>query len=133
MDGPTAVGAQSSRQASSAKKPASRATTTPKSSSTPSISALQSMYAHQPARTRSLVTSSSSSKTVEVKCQCGVPARERTVVKEGPNTGRRFWKCGNGDDCDFFEWIDGPSNLNGNQTGGTSAGQVLAPRPVSVQ
>ncbi|EJD03211.1 prokaryotic type I DNA topoisomerase [Fomitiporia mediterranea MF3/22] len=43
-----------------------------------------------------------------VQCQCGVQAGERTVVKEGPNKGRRFRKCGKGDECGFFEWIDGP-------------------------
>ena len=48
----------------------------------------------------------SSSKTV--LCHCNATAGERTVVKEGPNKGRRFRKCGKGEECDFFEWIDGP-------------------------
>ncbi|KAG8969678.1 DNA topoisomerase [Tulasnella sp. 419] len=44
-----------------------------------------------------------------VQCRCGVQAVERTVTRESQNKGRKFWKCGNGDACDFFEWFDGPS------------------------
>jgi len=30
-----------------------------------------------------------------------------TVRKEGPNTGRNFYKCGRGHGgCDFFSWAD---------------------------
>ncbi|KAF8610285.1 prokaryotic type I DNA topoisomerase [Ceratobasidium sp. AG-I] len=43
-------------------------------------------------------------------CQCGEPAGERTVTKEGPNKGRKFFTCGKDRTCDFFEWFDGPSN-----------------------
>jgi DNA topoisomerase III len=32
----------------------------------------------------------------------------RTVVKEGVNKGRQFYKCGNGDACPFFAWADAP-------------------------
>ncbi|KAL5524020.1 hypothetical protein ACEPAG_8193 [Sanghuangporus baumii] len=59
----------------------------------------------------------SSSKTV--LCHCNATAGERTVVKEGPNKGRRFRKCGKGDECDFFEWIDGPLEQ---ATSGSSSG-----------
>lgn len=51
----------------------------------------------------------SSTNSTGIKCQCDIPAGERTVVKEGANKGRKFWKCGNGDQCNFFEWMDGPS------------------------
>ncbi|KZT57049.1 prokaryotic type I DNA topoisomerase [Calocera cornea HHB12733] len=51
-----------------------------------------------------------------VSCRCGVPAAERTVVKETPNKGRKFWTCPNDPPCGFFEWVDhatggGASNL----------------------
>lgn len=40
-------------------------------------------------------------------CDCNVPATERTVQKEGPNQGKKFWRCGdNTKDCDFFAWVD---------------------------
>ncbi|PWN47952.1 prokaryotic type I DNA topoisomerase [Violaceomyces palustris] len=42
-------------------------------------------------------------------CHCGNPTVERTVVKDGPNKGRKFWRCpkpmGEGD-CNFFAWAD---------------------------
>ncbi|XP_078495065.1 DNA topoisomerase 3-alpha [Ciona intestinalis] len=45
-------------------------------------------------------------------CQCGEVSIVLTVRKDGPNTGREFYKCGkqNGG-CDFFMWVD-----NNNQT-----------------
>jgi hypothetical protein len=52
-------------------------------------------------------------------CKCGVPSLLLTVSKEGPNQGREFWRCPNGQsvgDCQFFEWYDEPPR----QTGGTS-------------
>ena len=48
--------------------------------------------------------------SAEVRCRCDKPAGERTVVKEGPNKGRRFWTCVNTGQCGFFEWMDGPSS-----------------------
>ena len=53
-----------------------------------------------------------SANSVGVKCTCDAPAAERMVVKEGANKGRRFWKCGNGDQCNFFEWMDCPSQTS---------------------
>lgn len=40
------------------------------------------------------------------KCLCGLEAVSRTVTKESPNKGLKFWVCPNsGDDkCKFFEW-----------------------------
>ena len=41
-------------------------------------------------------------------CRCAVPrpATLLTVRKEGPNTGRQFYKC---DPCNFFQWFDSSS------------------------
>lgn len=47
-----------------------------------------------------------------VKCRCGEAAVERTVLKDGPNMGRKFYVCnrpeGPANDprsrCDFFSW-----------------------------
>lgn len=63
-----------------------------------------------PTRTRAQPLPTASTGSVEVKCRCNMPAGERTVVKEGPNKGRRFWTCSNSGQCDFFEWMDGPSS-----------------------
>ncbi|KAF4597991.1 DNA topoisomerase [Pleurotus pulmonarius] len=40
-------------------------------------------------------------------CKCNVDGTRLTVVKEGPNQGRKFWKCAEGV-CDFFEFDDEP-------------------------
>ncbi|XP_048465675.1 DNA topoisomerase 3-alpha [Rhincodon typus] len=40
-----------------------------------------------------------------VVCNCGQDALLLTVRKEGPNQGRRFYKC-NGGSCNFFLWAD---------------------------
>ena len=42
------------------------------------------------------------------QCQCSEPAVERTVMKEGPNKGKRFFTCAKGKDsgCGFFQWSD---------------------------
>ncbi|KAJ8037131.1 DNA topoisomerase 3-alpha [Holothuria leucospilota] len=44
----------------------------------------------------------------EVLCQCNQAAVERTVQKEGPNKGRKFYVCGKPRDnqCKFFQWAD---------------------------
>ena len=41
-------------------------------------------------------------------CDCGIPARQLTVTKDGPNKGRIFYKCSNSepDNCRYFEWGD---------------------------
>jgi DNA topoisomerase-3 len=49
-------------------------------------------------------------------CKCELTAVQRTVVKEGPNTGRKFWRCPNESDkakCAFFEWDDEPRGAGG--------------------
>ncbi|XP_063235537.1 DNA topoisomerase 3-alpha isoform X2 [Bacillus rossius redtenbacheri] len=44
----------------------------------------------------------------QVTCNCGAPARRFTVHKEGPNTGRQFYKCPKppNETCNFFKWAD---------------------------
>ncbi len=44
--------------------------------------------------------------TPQIDCFCGKPSVERTVRKESENKGRRFRRCGQPTDCDFFDWID---------------------------
>eukprot|EP00931_Biecheleriopsis_adriatica_P000610 TRINITY_DN100689_c0_g1_i1.p1 TRINITY_DN100689_c0_g1~~TRINITY_DN100689_c0_g1_i1.p1 ORF type:complete len:336 (+),score=48.32 TRINITY_DN100689_c0_g1_i1:21-1028(+) len=40
-------------------------------------------------------------------CHCGQPVRVLTVRREGPNTGRVFYKCGvPAGQCRYFEWAD---------------------------
>lgn len=46
-------------------------------------------------------------------CECGVPAAQFTVKKDGPNKGRQFWTCANNKRCKYFEFVDGPSNTGG--------------------
>lgn len=52
-----------------------------------------------------------------IMCNCNMEAILLTVRKEGPNTGRQFYKCrtpsGNG--CDFFLWQDQSSETGNNQ------------------
>ncbi|KAH7341007.1 DNA topoisomerase [Rhizoctonia solani] len=60
----------------------------------------------------------------DVVCQCGETAGERTVMKEGPNKGRKFFTCGKDRTCDFFEWFDSSSKPS---EGGFS-GSVQKPR-----
>ncbi|KAM0753285.1 prokaryotic type I DNA topoisomerase [Meredithblackwellia eburnea MCA 4105] len=50
-------------------------------------------------------------------CKCDEPAVERTVNKEGPNKGRKFFGCQKGmnDSCGFFAWSEeggaGPAKI----------------------
>jgi DNA topoisomerase III len=55
-------------------------------------------------------------------CRCELTAVQRTVLKEGLNQGRVFWRCPNSEkaQCDFFEWDDEPprgggGSMSGNQ------------------
>ncbi len=40
-----------------------------------------------------------------IKCACGHPVRVWTVLKEGPNKGRKFLKC-QSENCKFWQWED---------------------------
>lgn len=53
--------------------------------------------------------------TSQVVCICGQNAVKLTVQKQGPNTGRQFYKCAKRENsCSFFLWVDSatrqPSN-----------------------
>lgn len=58
-------------------------------------------------------------------CGCQQEAVERTVFKEGPNTGRKFWACPKQRDegCGFFEWQD--DNNNGTSGGGAGYSRTV--------
>lgn len=43
----------------------------------------------------------------DVKCSCGFPAGTRTVVKDGPNKGRKFYMC-EMQGCKYFQFVDEP-------------------------
>jgi DNA topoisomerase-3 len=42
----------------------------------------------------------------QIDCFCGKPAVEFTVRKESENKGRQFRRCGQPENCNFFEWVD---------------------------
>lgn len=47
------------------------------------------------------------------RCAAPLPSAPRTVQKEGPNKGRRFFVCAHPREqqCSFFEWADAPKPL----------------------
>ncbi|KAL5017788.1 hypothetical protein ScPMuIL_003510 [Solemya velum] len=49
----------------------------------------------------------------DIMCNCGKGAVLLTVRKEGPNTGRQFYKCGDSS-CQFFLWADEAQNQPSN-------------------
>ncbi|VDM82338.1 unnamed protein product [Strongylus vulgaris] len=60
-------------------------------------------------RSASTNLSTDVSNTAPRVCVCGINAVQRTVLKEGPNKGKKFWCCskpmGQPDKCNFFEWV----------------------------
>jgi DNA repair protein RAD5 len=60
------------------------------------------------------------SDAVMCKCTPPMPATLLTVRKEGPNTGRQFYKC---DGCNFFQW----ANAAGSSSTAGVAGGVQSP------
>ena len=50
-----------------------------------------------------------------VQCDCHLPGVLRTVSKEGPNKGRKFYACSNRDGCGFFKWADEEDQMAGRQ------------------
>lgn len=59
-----------------------------------------------------------STDTGEILCNCGVPAVLLTVRKDGPNKGRKFYKCQNGRDrggCDYFLWAPSDQSTSDHQ------------------
>ncbi|XP_053391111.1 DNA topoisomerase 3-alpha-like [Mercenaria mercenaria] len=61
----------------------------------------------------------------EVVCNCGNDAIQLTVRKEGPNTGRQFYKCGSSA-CNFFLWADEAGNDGGGGGGGQTANRSVS-------
>jgi DNA topoisomerase-3 len=120
MNGPDPPPPRPAPKSNSLAPPSNPASTSNFSSSSRSTATSKSVQPPAPPR-------ASSSSTAEVKCRCGTPAGDRTTLKEGPNKGRRFWVCGDGGKCEFFEWMDGPSSLG---TSGSSAngGQGVVPQ-----
>jgi hypothetical protein len=62
------------------------------------------------------------------QCSCGLDAVQRTVRKEGPNSGRTFWKCASGQ-CNFFKWHDQEASA----AQGTPSPDSTNPNSVSTQ
>ncbi|SCV72038.1 BQ2448_4732 [Microbotryum intermedium] len=62
------------------------------------------------------------------RCNCNLTPVERTVTKEGPNTGRQFLMCNNTSksaQCKFFVWLDedgAPSRARGSGGGSNGGG-----------
>ena len=60
-------------------------------------------------------------------CICGQPSTQLAVRKEGPNTGRKFYKCSRpqGQGCDYFQWADEsiPSPPRANNAGSQVQGR----------
>lgn len=58
--------------------------------------------------------------TNDVHCNCGLPAKRFTVMKETANKGRLFYCCSKQRDdstkCDFFLWADAQPNMNNNSS-----------------
>lgn len=67
--------------------------------------------------TSSFSTSSMDDSDKAIVCSCGKDAVLLTVRKEGPNTGRQFYKCSgqNGANCNFFLWADDNSAQQSSQ------------------
>lgn len=69
-------------------------------------------------------TSRDAPPNVELRmCKCNEEGILLTVVKDGPNKGRKFWKCRKGEHaaCKFFEWDDEPPPPVQTGFGGTAA------------
>ncbi|KAJ8319013.1 hypothetical protein KUTeg_004104 [Tegillarca granosa] len=62
-----------------------------------------------------------------IVCNCGDDAIQLTVRKEGPNTGRQFYKCGSSK-CNFFLWADeaGSGGGGGAPVGGRGRGRGMS-------
>uniref|UniRef100_A0A3Q3FX97 DNA topoisomerase n=1 Tax=Labrus bergylta TaxID=56723 RepID=A0A3Q3FX97_9LABR len=63
-----------------------------------------------------------------IMCNCGQTALLLTVRKEGPNHGRKFYKC-SANSCSFFLWADQPSQQGAQQSRGPPLQTPQPPRP----
>ena len=81
--------------------------------------------------------SNSGASSSGAKCNCNVNGLLLTVRKDGPNKDRQFYKCGNNNSCNFFQWADEQpvtsnmrqqdSNANRGGKGGNSGGGKRKP------
>ena len=52
-------------------------------------------------------SNSSARSTAKPKCECELFATKKTVSKNGPNKGRKFWTCTRvSGKCSFFQWAE---------------------------
>lgn len=54
-------------------------------------------------------------------CDCGQACAERSVTKEGPNVGRKFFTCLS-KQCQFFQWHDASSTSQNENSNGVAFG-----------
>ncbi|KAI0272245.1 DNA topoisomerase [Russula aff. rugulosa BPL654] len=80
---------------------------TPEPGPTPVHRYPPSSHAPQIAR-QPVAAAGPSTSASQIDCTCGKPSVEWTVRKESENKGRRFRRCGQAQDCNFFEWVDEP-------------------------
>ena len=69
-------------------------------------------------------------------CQCGVPCKEKTVRKEGPNKGKTFWACRRPKQaapCGFFQWRTGMRKPVAAARGATRAAGTPAAPPAAAR
>ncbi|KAI0295814.1 DNA topoisomerase [Multifurca ochricompacta] len=57
---------------------------------------------------RTLPVAGPSTLAPQINCFCGKPSMELIVKRDSENKGRRFRRCGQPENCDFFEWTDEP-------------------------
>jgi hypothetical protein len=120
-----------STAASTTKAPRS----TVKSRATASAAAASTLPTPAPSAPTASRTSSSSapkasgSSNVEVHCDCGELAGQRTVTKESINKGRRFWTCETRK-CQFFEWEDGSSTAGAGSGGDSNSSRMKPPSTI---
>jgi hypothetical protein len=71
-----------------------------------------------PTARRSVPVPGPSTSAPQIGCFCGKPSVEFTVRKDSENKGRRFRRCGQPENCNFFEWVDELSQEDGAKRGG---------------
>jgi len=62
------------------------------------------------------------------RCLCGLDGALLTSNKEGPNQGRKFWKCPKKEEegrCKFFEWDDEPAKVGGGTSSSSGQGECF--------
>lgn len=105
----------------------------------PPLSGMEVDLSGPPVGSMQQTSQSSSFGSERPLCEHNVPTVELTVRKEGPNTGRKFFKCSLDKDqaCNFFQWADEaqtgrpggssqPSSLNAGLHQGSSRGNNMA-------